>query len=258
MVGGNGNGPRFARTLVVLRSACLVFAMMITPIALARNRVVVVTATAGFRHDSIPAAEALISSIADDTMGFDAIFVRDEAHIPDAISPAALANTDVVMFVNTTGELAPESRAPLLDWIRNGGTFVGVHSASDTWHESPDYIEMLGGEFESHPDQSLVNVDVVVRTNASTATLESPHPLFEEIYRFANFDPSRVTLLLATDGLPLAWTKSYGAGRVFYTALGHRIDVWTSPWFRQHLTGALAWALHREPAAKRRACCSPP
>jgi hypothetical protein len=44
----------------------------------------------------------------------------------------------------------------------------------------------------------------------------------------------------------------YGNGRVFYTALGHRIDVWASPWFRQHITGALAWALHHEPLPKRR------
>jgi type 1 glutamine amidotransferase len=112
---------------------------------------------------------------------------------------------------------------------------------------------MLGGEFESHPDQSLVDIVVESRANAATATLDSPQPLFEEIYRLKNFDPSRVHLLLSTDSsLPIAWTKSYGSGRVFYTALGHRIDVWTSPWFRQHLTGALAWALHHEPLPKRR------
>lgn len=228
--------------------------MIITSMAFAADRVVVVTATAGFRHDSIPEAEMVIAAIGEQTQWFTAEFVREEDDMPDVLSPAALDGVKLVMFVNTTGELAPESRAPLLAWIRNGGTFLGVHSASDTWHDSPDYIEMLGGEFESHPDQSLVSIDVTSRANAATATLESPHSLFEEIYRFKNYDPSRVELLLAIDpALPIAWTKRYGSGRVFYTALGHRIDVWTSPWFRQHLTGAIGWALHRDAPVKRRA-----
>ena len=238
----------------MIRSAFLSVAMMIAPNLLARDRVLVVTATAGFRHDSIPTAEEVIAAIGEETRWFDATFVREEADMPAALSPEALANVKLVMFVNTTGELSPSSRAPLLAWIHDGGTFLGVHSASDTWHDWPDYIEMLGGEFESHPDQSLVSVVVRSRANAATATLESPHPLFEEIYRFKNFDAARVDLLLSIDpSLPVAWTKRYGSGRVFYTALGHRIDVWTSPWFQQHLTGAIAWALHREAPPKRRA-----
>lgn len=209
--------------------------------------VLVVTATAGFRHESIETAEQVITSIGERTRWFEPRFARVEDEIPRVIPP----EVQVVMFVNTTGEIAPAARAALLAWVREGGTFVGVHSASDTWHESPEYIDMLGGEFDSHPAESLVAVQVDA-PHAATHTLESRHPLFEEIYTFKNlgaFDQ----LLSVTDGRPLAWTKSYGRGRVFYTALGHRIDVWTSPWFQQHLTGALAWALGREAPARRRA-----
>jgi type 1 glutamine amidotransferase len=227
--------------------------MVMLVAALLSTHIVVVTATAGFRHDSIPTAEQVIATIGERTRWFDVTFVREESQMPAALSAEALADVKLVMFVNTTGKLAPESRAPLLAWIRNGGTFLGVHSASDTWHDSPDYIEMLGGEFDSHPKQQLVSIVVNDRGNAATAVLESPHPLFEEIYRLKNFDASRVQLLLSIDpSLPLAWTKRYGNGRVFYTALGHRIDVWTSPWFQQHLTGAIGWALHRDAPPKRR------
>ena len=52
---------------------------------------------------------------------------------------------------------------------------------------------------------------------------------------------------------PVAWTRTYGNGRVLYTALGHRIDVWTSEWFQQHLTGAIAWGLRRDLVPRRRA-----
>jgi type 1 glutamine amidotransferase len=232
----------------------MILAALLSTSLLTADRVVVVTATAGFRHDSIPTAEGVISAIAAKTGWFEPVFVREENEMPAALSPAALAGVKVVMFVNTTGEIAPESRAGLLDWIRNGGTFIGVHSASDTWHESAEYIEMLGGEFDFHPAESVVEIVVNSRSNAATSGLESPHAMFEEIYRLKNFDASRVELLLSIDPtLPLAWEKTYGRGRVLYTALGHRIDIWSSPWFHQHMVGALAWALQRDRLPKRRA-----
>jgi type 1 glutamine amidotransferase len=232
----------------------MILAALLSTGLLAADRVVVVTATAGFRHDSIPTAEGVIGSIAAKTGWFEPLFVREESEMPAALSPAALANAKVVMFVNTTGELAPESRAGLLEWIRNGGTFIGVHSASDTWHESPEYVDMLGGEFDFHPAESAVEIVVNSRANAATSGLESPHLMFEEIYRLKNFDAARVELLLSIDPtLPLAWEKTYGQGRVLYTALGHRIDVWNSPWFHQHMMGALAWGLHHDRLPKRRA-----
>jgi type 1 glutamine amidotransferase len=211
--------------------------------------VLVVTATAGFRHDSIEIAEQTIASIGARTGWFTPIFAREADQMPTRFD-----NVDVVVFANTTGELPAASRDALLEWIRSGGTFIGIHSASDTWHESPEYIEMLGGEFEFHPDQGLETIIVNDRGHPATSTIESPHVMFEEYYRFRNFSAGNVRLLLSiSPELPLAWSKSYGAGRVFYTALGHRTDVWTSEWFQQHLTGALAWALHRETPVHRRA-----
>lgn len=232
----------------------LLIVMLSAVSARGADRVLVVTATAGFRHDSIETAEQVIASIADQTHWYTPSFARTEDDMIAMMTPESLANVKVVLFANTTGELPSSARDALLAWVRAGGTFVGVHSASDTWHDSPDYIAMLGGEFESHPDQTIETVVVNDRGNPSTATLDSPHALFEEFYRLKNFSAADVTLLLSiSPELPLAWTKSYGAGRVFYTALGHRSDVWTSEWFRQHLTGALAWALRRDSPPRRRA-----
>jgi type 1 glutamine amidotransferase len=216
--------------------------------------IVVVTVTAGFRHDSIETAEGVIAEIGA-AMNCEVVFARSDEEMDALLSADALRRTSVVMFVNTTGEIDPPVRDTLLQWIANGGSFIGVHSASDTWHESPDYIEMLGGEFVGHPDQIARKIFVEQRRNPSTASLESPHTLFEEYYVLQHFHPEQVTLLLALHDprQPLSWTKNYGRGRVFYTALGHRIDVWTAEWFQQHLRGAMEWALLRDIGPRRRA-----
>ena len=212
-------------------------------------RVIVVTATSGYRHESIEAAEAIIAGLPD----IAPRFIRTEEELP-AVMAQELASARIVMFVNTTGELAWPERARLLDWIRAGGSFIGVHSASDTWHEWPEYIEMLGGEFESHPEETSRSVISIDRKHPATSGIESPYLVFEEFYQFKNFSADRVRLLMTLpDGAPMAWSREYGSGRVFYTALGHRADVWTSAWFRQHLAGAIFWALGNDLGPRRRA-----
>jgi type 1 glutamine amidotransferase len=216
--------------------------------------ILVVTATAGFRHSSIETAEEVLSDLAP-RLGYALEFARDEKAISDAF--ANLDRFKVVVFANTTGDLQVDSRERLHEWIQAGGSFVGLHSASDTLHEWPEYIAMLGGEFDFHPDQATGVLVVEAGNHQSTATLDSPYSLFEEFYRFRNFEPSRVHLLLTlregAESLPMAWYRTYGSGRVFYTALGHREDVWTSDWFRRHLGGALQWALRRDLLPRRRA-----
>ena len=168
---------------------------------------------------------------------------RTEAQMHDALSPDALRSVKLVMFVNTSGELRLDTRDALLAWIADGGAFAGVHSAADTWHKWPQYIAMLGGEFDPQTRRTVFVEDKTMPDRA----------FFEEYYLFKNRDP-HVSLLLALHEspedahpghFPLAWTKTYGKGRVFYTALGHRDEVWRSPWFDQHLTREVEWLLHR-------------
>lgn len=65
-------------------------------------------------------------------------------------------------------------------------------------------------------------------------------------------DPSSVDLTRAGVrrrfyGWPLAWTRSYGSGRVFYTALGHNEAVWRDPRYRKLLLNGILWSLPRLP-----------
>ena len=226
------------------------------PTETARTRLLLVTHTTGFRHPSIATAEMVLTRLAADQRAFTITYCRDAADVARLITPAALAEIDVVLFANTTGNLGIADLPAFLAWIRAGHGFVGVHSASDTYHDAPDYLAMLAAAFDTHGDQARVDLRVEDPAHPAGAPLPSPWTVLDEIYEFRDNPRPRVNVLLSLDrhppdghaaagqpgDFPLAWSHTYGSGRVFYTALGHREDVWLNPLFQAHLLGAIRWA----------------
>ena len=222
-------------------------------------RVLVVTHTEGFWHSSIPLAEATITALGERSNLFTTSFCRDGNDVVRLLTPSGLAGFDAVVFANTTGNLGVPDLDALLGWVRDGHAFAGMHSASDTYHEAPGYIDMLGNEFRTHGDQATVDAIVENTSHPASAPLGSRFRVFDEIYMFTKPNRGSVTTLLSLDrhpadglpeagqpgDLPLAWAKTYGQGRVFYTALGHREDVWENPLYQQHVLGGIRWALRR-------------
>lgn len=150
--------------------------------------------------------------------------------------------------------MSPEGREALLNWIRNGGGLVGTHTATDTFHNWPPYIEMIGGEFEWHGKQQVGSMEV--KKHPITSHLGSTWDLLDEYYSFKNVTPSNPLLILDAkkmeeqrykdqDPYATTWYKDYGQGRVFQTALGHRDDVWTNPDFQQLVIKGIQWAAKR-------------
>jgi type 1 glutamine amidotransferase len=167
--------------------------------------------------------------------GPDPIAERVAAILKQYLSPEVLKNYDAVAFLSTTGELPLPDSDAFFKWIADGHGFVGLHSATDTLHKSPQYIDMIGGEFQTHgmfqPKIPVFNVDP---KSPLTAGWGNSVALNEEFYLIKNFDPKKVHMLLelyqqpytgAAEVIPVSWIKSYGKGRVFYTSLGHRDDV---------------------------------
>jgi type 1 glutamine amidotransferase len=172
-----------------------------------------------------------------------------------------------VLFASTTGDLPIPDPAGLLQWIKAGHAFIGIHAASDTFHHWPGYIDMLGGEFDHHGPQVGVECLNEEPLHPATAHLGKSWTITqEEIYQFKNYDPAKVNDLLVLDKspqtrapghFPVAWGKRYGQGRVFYTSLGHREDIWDadpglkdrknspdiSKAYQQHILGGIKWAL---------------
>ena len=186
----------------------------------------------------------------------------------EKLSPENLKNYDGVVFASTTGDLPIPDKQGFLDWIKAGHAFIGLHAASDTFHGWPAYAEMLGGEFAHHGAQ--VSVDCLNQDpkNPATASLLATWTISqEEIYQFKNYDATKVHDLLIMDKHPehkeqlghfaVAWCKDYGAGKVFYTSLGHREDVIDpdpsrkdrknsseiSQAYQKHVLGGIEWAL---------------
>ena len=240
------------RTLAVLLAAVLLNA----PCAGAAPRpkkLLVVTVTKGWRHDSIPAAERMIKRLADESGAFTVDYARTDDELKAKTTAAALKGYDGVFFAQTSGDIPLADPAAFLGWIKSGRAFVGMHSATDTFPGFPPYIEMIGGQFESHPPEHKT-VQCLVEDTAHPATsfLGKSFTAHDEIYILKNFDRARVHTLVSLDRhpetgapgyFPLAWNRMYGKGRVFYTALGHRPDVIESDWYGRHILGGVRWAL---------------
>ncbi len=221
------------------------------------KRLIVVTHTTGFRHPSIATAEAVLSRLADQSRVFTVTFCRTEADVTRMLTVSGLANVDGVFFANTSGSLGIPDLAAFLQWIRDGHAFLGTHSASDTYHDAPEYLAMLGAEVDTHGDLTTVDLRVEDPSHPATTSLPNPFRIFDEIYEFRTNPRGRSNILLSTDrhpndghpaagqpgDFPIAWHHSYGSGRVFYTALGHLDEVWNDPRFQQHLLGAIRWAM---------------
>ena len=205
-------------------------------------------------------------------------------------TPEYLARFDVIMFytsgdllsVGTDGQpaMTPAGKQALLDAVAGGKGFVGLHSASDTFHTgesgggnnsireprfhnygeaSDPYIKMLGGEFLKHNAQQVATARVIDPAFPGCAELGGAVECKEEWYSLKEFAANlHVLLLLETAGMqgsdyqrapfPLAWARALGKGRVWFNGMGHREDVWENPKFQAMLVGGIEWAGGRKPA----------
>ena len=224
------------------------------------DRILYFTHSAGYRHDVIPLSKAVLTRLGSDSSVFEVTATEDTSEF----SPENLKRYAAVMFY-TTGELpmSGAEKTALLDFVRSGGGFLGVHSATDTFYAWPDYLDLIGGYFNGHPWHQAVTIEVVDPGDPLVAFLGHTFQVEDEIYQISDFDYRGSRVLLRLDqssvdlgkpgvhqrfyGWPLAWTRSYGQGRVFYTALGHEASVWQDARYQRMLTKAILWSMRRSP-----------
>ena len=242
-----------------------------------KRNVLLFTKSSGFEHDTVmrngedlSLSEKILTEIGK-KHDFEVVATKD-----GRIFDGDLANYAAFFFF-TTGDLTEpgtdqtppmsvQGKEGLLAAIRGGKGFLGVHSASDTFHskgdsfetqEKPDpYIAMLGGEFISHGRQQEARVKVVDSKFPGLQNSKEGFKVKEEWYSLKNFAKDiHVLMTLETEGMqdpeyarppfPLAWARREAKGRVYFNAMGHREDVWTSKRFQEMLAGAVAWATGR-------------
>lgn len=208
-------------------------------------RVLVFTRTTGFRHDSIPAAVAALTG--DERLRVTAS--EDPADV------AACGRFDVVAFVSTMGDvLDGPARDALRSFVEGGGGFAGVHAAACTEPSWDWYPELLGARFAGHPAGVRKATVRVTDGHPSTAHLPASWTFTDEWYAFADVRPGSTGLLDVDESsydpaeftMPephaLAWWRTAGAGRSWYTALGHTPEAWSDSLFRTHVVNGIRWA----------------
>lgn len=222
------------------------------------ERILYFTHSAGYRHDVIPLSAAILTELGRNCGAFEVAATEDVSEF----SPDNLERYAAVMFF-TTGELPMSSvqKAALLDFVRAGRGFLGVHSATDTFYAWPDYLDLIGGTFDGHPWHQVVTIQVADSSDPTVAFLGNSLQFNDEIYQIRDFDVHGSKVLLRLDpnsvdlekdgvhrrpyGWPLAWKRSFGKGRVFYSALGHEASVWQDPRYQRMITNAILWSMRR-------------
>jgi type 1 glutamine amidotransferase len=207
--------------------------------------------------------------------GFEVTTTKDGTYFTEE----KLAPFDAIIFC-TTGDLCKEGgdKQPampkegkdlFLNLIKKGKGFIAMHNGADTFHspgkreqndESPTaydpYISMLGGEFIRHGSQQKARITCHDKNFPGVADWAGGAEFQEEWYTFKNI-ASDIHVIFTietgnmkrTDGdwmynrepYPVTWARKVGDGRVYYTAMGHREDVWNRPEYQKLLVGAIDW-----------------
>jgi hypothetical protein len=243
-----------------------------------KRRVLFFTRSAGFEHSVVKRNGAELSHSEKNLieMGRRSGFAVDCSK-DGRVFDGNLDQYDAIAFY-TTGDLTgpaqdgsppmtPAGKRKLLDAIAAGKGFAGFHSASDTFHsqgpphenqaEVDPYIAMLGGEFVTHGAQQ--EASLLATSEFFYKNIGVPYEglsFTDEWYTFKNFAKDLHVILVQETrfmkgdayrrpNYPATWVRMHGRGRVFYTSLGHREDVWTNPFFQAMTQGGLAWVMHQ-------------
>jgi len=246
--------------IVNLAVICLLFTVS-TVIAAEKSRVLMLTQSAGFVHDSVKRKE---QDLAPSEIAMVQLGQTSELFTVDCTQDATsdftkdnLQKYDIVMFY-TSGKKLPIADGDLdfflNTWLKQKGHgFMGFHAATDTYGEYEPYWDMIGGTFNGHPWTAGNTVTIAVH--------DSDHPLMQpfgaefqikdEIYQYKNWQPKKVRVLMSLNmakcepshpyHVPVAWVKSYGEGKVYVNNLGHNESSWQDERYLKSITNAVKW-----------------
>ena len=159
--------------------------------------------------------------------------------------------------VDKAPPMSAKGKRRLVQAVADGKPFVGIHSAyywgAGVGVEDP-YVGMFGASFVKHGKQQESTMVVTSPSFPGAEGLGRSFRLVDEWYASKEFaDDLHVILAQDSTGIennmyqrppfPSTWARLHGKGRLFFTAMGHREDVWTHPAFQQVLLGGIAWAL---------------
>jgi hypothetical protein len=251
----------------------LALAVLAEVSAAEKKRVLMLTKSTAYQHEVVARgpngqlglAEEALTKICKDA-GYEIVVTKDASQL----NPENLKKFHALFFY-TQGDMTiagldkhppmkKEDRQAILDFVKNGGAFVGTHcGGADTfnhqfWVEGgkKPFNRMVGAEFISHGAQQNARVEVVDANFPAVKHYPKNFTRWDEWYAYDGFhDNMHVLMMLQTDGMsggdyarpsyPITWCSNYGKGRVFYTGMGHVKEMWHSDEYLKMLEIALKW-----------------
>lgn len=216
------------------------------------------TKTNGFHHESINEGVTAIRTLAERHF-FDVSWEED----PTRFNDANLEKYDVIIFLNTTGDILNDDQQMAFEkFIRSGKGFVGIHSASDTEYDWEWYTQLVGRMFHIHPAIQTATLKVLAPEFPGLERMPAKQLWTDEWYEFGPEKVTDLNYIIAVDestykpaaqwgekigkGMgefhPIAWYHNFDGGRSFYTALGHMPSKYSDLAFLEHLYGGIFWA----------------
>ncbi len=218
----------------------------------ANKQVLVFSKTQAFRHASIPEGKLAMLKL-----GLENKWAVDTTEDASLFTAGNLKKYNTIVFLNTTGDvLNEEQQIAFQNYIRGGGSFVGIHAASDTEKDWPWYNNLVGAYFKGHPKPQNARYNVVDKSFPAVSFMPDTINRMEEIYNFYNLKKELVKVVMTVDEAsytggnmgayhPIAWYHTYDGGKSFYTAWGHHPETFKEELFLKHITAAIDWAMKK-------------
>ena len=250
------------RMITVLALAAIVLAAQSPPV---KKKLLVIGEEKGFRHEAISHAMATIERLGQQSGLWDTCIRTDTEPLTKKkleYNARNLNDFDAVLFyTGGTLEMDDQQKADFLSFIHDDGKgFIGVHSATITFTQWPEFGEMLGGYFDEHPWNTF-DAPILVEDPTFPGMQKFPaaFTLKDEVYQMKAYSREKTRVLMRLDASKLdlsgkrvhrtdkdfavTWAKTYGKGRVFYSTLGHVQENWDRPDVQTMFLEGIKWAM---------------
>jgi type 1 glutamine amidotransferase len=164
------------------------------------------------------------------------------------LNAAYLAQFDALLIYANITRIDPDQEQAMMDFVSAGGGLVPIHCASYCFHNSTNYIALVGAQFRRHGagvfKETIINADHPVMKGLTE--IES----WDETYVHTKHNTNRVVLAERRDDSgaePWTWVREHGKGRVFYTAWGHDQRTWSNAGFQALVENGIRWAAANSP-----------
>lgn len=242
----------------------LLLGAAIPSIAQKQFKALLVTTTRGWHHESIHAGVLAIQQL-----GVKHHFQVDLLEDNFGFNDNTLANYQVVIFLNTTGDIFNEQEQKAMErFIQSGKGFMGIHSASDTEYDWAWYNKLVGRMFVIHPAIQSARLNILDASFPGLEGFSNKKQWTDEWYEFGPDKVEGLKTILAVDessynpianwaansnrdavagkGMgvfhPIAWYHNFDGGRAFYTNLGHLPSDFADPSFLSHVAAGIIYA----------------